>query len=189
MKATKVNIEWLKAMFLWLYTRPYEHDQRAFAAFLNYTENIDKRGPDLYPQIPSWFVFDVHTKFINWPQWTGKLEDIVLIHFMDGEAFSLYGRSAYDPSIPKVRNNPMPLFLGDDLRTKLDEMDVEPAAGVWTIPGMRELMAQQWQSKPALRQLCGILPNVDSSFKGYGWIAKELNVTDPNAGLILIDRT
>jgi hypothetical protein len=39
----------------------------------------------------------------NRPQWTGALERIQLIHFVDGAAFSLYGRGGWDASIPLER--------------------------------------------------------------------------------------
>merc|ERR1719193_1923562 len=180
MKSTTVNVEWLKAMFHWLYTRPYEHDQRAFAAFLNYTENVDVRGPEFLPEIPSWFVFDVHNKFINWPDWAGNLEDVVLIHFMDGEAFSLYGRSSYDPSIPQVKTNPMYLFLSNRVRDEVDRTEIGGADWVWSVGLLEHFMMTARREKTKLRSLCGILPNIESAYKGYGWVARELNVTDPD---------
>ena len=43
--------------------------------------------------------FDAVNKFPHWPSWTGNIHDIFLIHFVDGSAYSLYGRDTDDPSI------------------------------------------------------------------------------------------
>ncbi|CAE7595411.1 unnamed protein product, partial [Symbiodinium necroappetens] len=48
---------WLFELVRWLYDHPYEHDQRAMGAFLNYTEKISADLEEL-PAIPSWHVFD-----------------------------------------------------------------------------------------------------------------------------------
>lgn len=37
---------------------------------------------------------------MNWPNWHGSLEKIYLLHFVDGAAYSLYGRGEWDASIP-----------------------------------------------------------------------------------------
>eukprot|EP00913_Durusdinium_trenchii_P001319 g1217.t1 len=75
-RANEKTHAWLFEMLRWLYNHPYEHDQRAISAFLNYTERISLK--------------------------------LILVHFVDGSAFSLYGRPSWDPSIPAEKR------LGDD---------------------------------------------------------------------------
>merc|ERR1711920_344145 len=93
---------WLFELVRWLYDHPFEHDQRAISAFLTYTERISAE-PDELPPVPNWHVFDVDNTFINWNSWEGHYDDLVLVHFVDGSAFSLYGRPSWDPSIPTAK--------------------------------------------------------------------------------------
>ena len=78
-------VNWLRELTVWLYNHPYEHDQRAMSAFLNYTEKVsfpkrDKKPTERVagldyndiessripyynydwapPDIPEWSVFD-----------------------------------------------------------------------------------------------------------------------------------
>ncbi|CAD7951954.1 unnamed protein product [Amoebophrya sp. A120] len=173
MKSTPRMEEWMKQLIIWLYHHPYEHDQRAMSAFLNYTEKVafpkhveedlhgssgaetigdgdnlgqvDDAGESTFcseqgddevvekmavneetgadepppeetpsaatknkqhlwypPEVPHWFVFEPNNKYVNWPYWTGKMDEILLIHFLDGSAYSLYGRGDWDASIPVV---------------------------------------------------------------------------------------
>ena len=53
LKATPAVVEWTRFLLVWLYQHPYEHDQRAMSALLNYTEKVSlseergHRGPSL----------------------------------------------------------------------------------------------------------------------------------------------
>eukprot|EP00392_Amoebophrya_sp_AT5.2_P008343 g8364.t1 len=74
MRATPTMIRWLEELLLWLYHHPYEHDQRAMSAFLNYTERVALPEPGertqhkwAAPPVPHWFVFEPYNRFINWP--------------------------------------------------------------------------------------------------------------------------
>eukprot|EP00397_Hematodinium_sp_SG-2012_P061288 GEMP01080924.1.p1 GENE.GEMP01080924.1~~GEMP01080924.1.p1 ORF type:complete len:227 (+),score=38.31 GEMP01080924.1:79-681(+) len=167
-KATDTNVEWVKALFRWLYTHPYEHDQRAMSAFLNYTEKVIPRNEDETPTVPPWYVFDVENHFINWPDWTGELDDIVLIHFVDGSAYSLYGRDVYDPSIPKKRDRMMEIFYNDGV-VPLDADLVDP----WSVPAVKKIVMEARHDEVKEKEVCGILPNIKTSFHGLGWIALE----------------
>lgn len=40
LKSTPRMVHWLQELLIWLYNHPYEHDQRAMSAFLNYTERV-----------------------------------------------------------------------------------------------------------------------------------------------------
>ncbi|CAD7922901.1 unnamed protein product [Amoebophrya sp. A25] len=150
LKSTPTMTRWLWELLVWLYQHPYEHDQRAMSAFLNYTEKVSfpAHNPNLGgerengngyaapgdesqsgeqgqgaqegkpknhvsevdhvwhpPPVPRWFVFEPHNHFVNWPGWTGSLDEIKLIHFLDGAAYSLYGRGDWDASIPENRRS------------------------------------------------------------------------------------
>eukprot|EP00439_Symbiodinium_sp_Y106_P024284 s3131_g2.t4 len=93
---------WLFELVRWLYDHPYEHDQRAMGAFLNYTEKISA-DPEELPAVPSWHVFDEENIFINYGSWLGDFNQLTIVHFVDGSAFSLYGRPSWDASIPTAK--------------------------------------------------------------------------------------
>jgi len=180
---------WLFQLLRWLYDHPYEHDQRAISAFLNYTERV-AAGSDELPAVPRWHVFDVDNEFINWNSWEGRYEELQLVHFVDGSAFSLYGRPSWDPSIPEAKRLqaqrsegiavPEPQG-GEAASSELSPMEAfylsSSAAGVapeelWTAaPELRQLLDQQRKPKPKVKQRCGILPMVSSAHSGYGWLA------------------
>ncbi|CAE7713149.1 LIP5 [Symbiodinium necroappetens] len=89
-RSTRVVVDWLLSVLVWMYHHPYEHDQKTFSAFLNYTERVSKDDLDL-PQIPLWDTLDPINQFVT-PDtfegngWTGDLENIVIYHFLNGEA-------------------------------------------------------------------------------------------------------
>ncbi|CAE8642975.1 unnamed protein product, partial [Polarella glacialis] len=51
------TVNWLFQLLRWLYDHPFEHDQRAIGAFLNYTEKV-AATPEEMPAVPRWHVFD-----------------------------------------------------------------------------------------------------------------------------------
>ena len=51
------------------------------------------------PDVPEWSVLDANQLFINWPEWTGDIDSVVLVHFVDGAAYTLYGRGDWDASV------------------------------------------------------------------------------------------
>jgi len=180
---------WLFHLLRWLYDHPYEHDQRAISAFLNYTERIAAEPREL-PPVPRWNAFDVDNEFVNWNAWEGRYEELQLVHFVDGSAFSLYGRPSWDPSIPEAKRRSAELGEGSVLQevqsagaagAELSPMEAfyRPggAAGaspedLWAAdPQLRRLMDAQRRPRPKVRQRCGILPMVQSAHSGYGWLA------------------
>jgi len=175
---------WLFWLVRWLYDHPYEHDQRAISALLNYTERVAAEPHEL-PPVPRWNAFDVDNEFINFPSWEGRYEDLQMVHFVDGSAFSLYGRASWDPSIPEAKRQSADLrertTFPEDAGAELTPMEAfyRPggAAGVppedlWAAaPELRRLLDARRKPKPKVRQRCGILPMVASAHSGYGWLA------------------
>eukprot|EP00927_Polykrikos_kofoidii_P018837 TRINITY_DN18779_c0_g1_i2.p1 TRINITY_DN18779_c0_g1~~TRINITY_DN18779_c0_g1_i2.p1 ORF type:complete len:732 (+),score=68.42 TRINITY_DN18779_c0_g1_i2:284-2479(+) len=172
---------WLFELVRWLFDHPYEHDQRAIAGFLNYTERIAANSQEL-PPVPRWDVFDVNNIFVNFGSWEGRTyEDLVLVHFVDGSAFSLYGRSASDPSVPQAKLEQ--IFFeqsgapAEDLAGPMEAFYKESAVAaapeeIWDkVPALRRLMDSKRVPFPAKKQPCGILPGVHSAHEGYGWIS------------------
>jgi len=100
-RSTRVVVDWLLSVLVWMYHHPYEHDQKTFSAFLNYTERVSKDDLDL-PQIPAWDTLDPINQFVT-PDtfegngWTGDLENIVIYHFLNGESDTA-GGTGLDPS-------------------------------------------------------------------------------------------
>lgn len=89
-RSTEVVRAWLLNVILWMYHHPYEHDQKTFSAFLNYTETV-QREPLTFPRIPPWDTLDPVNRFVT-PDtfegngWMGDLEEIVIYHFLNGES-------------------------------------------------------------------------------------------------------
>eukprot|EP00913_Durusdinium_trenchii_P017893 g16812.t1 len=79
-----------------MYHHPYEHDQKTFSAFLNYTE----QDPLDLPPIPSWDTLDPINQFVT-PDifegngWMGDLDKILIYHFLNGDSDT---GSGLDPS-------------------------------------------------------------------------------------------
>eukprot|EP00434_Breviolum_minutum_P038514 symbB.v1.2.034164.t2/scaffold4362.1/size40683/3 len=91
--------DWLLAVIVWMYHHPYEHDQKTFSAFLNYTERVAQDPLDL-PEIPPWETLDPINQFVT-PDifegngWMGDLDKILIYHFLNGESDT---GSGLDPS-------------------------------------------------------------------------------------------
>lgn len=174
---------WLFELVRWLYDNPYEHDQRAISAFLNYTEKISAKSSQM-PPVPRWFVFDVDNTFVNWNSWEGRYERLQLVHFVDGSAFSLYGRPSWDPSIPEAKVAEADGWVHEDESAVVDTpmqafyvreaIDADPEDFFGAAPALKRLLDAQVKPRPALRQACGILPSVETANKGYGWIVEAL---------------
>ncbi|CAJ1356860.1 unnamed protein product [Effrenium voratum] len=98
-RSTETVADWLLAVIVWMYHHPYEHDQKTFSAFLNYTERVTKEPLDL-PKIPAWDTLDPINQFVT-PDtfegngWMGDLEKILIYHFLNGESDT---GSGLDPS-------------------------------------------------------------------------------------------
>lgn len=188
LRARPAAHRWLWELMRWLYDHPYEHDQRAISAFLNYTERI-AAGPGRLPPVPPWNAFDPDNEFVNWNSWEGRYEKLQLVHFVDGSAFSLYGRPSWDPSIPEAKRRSaerregieLPEEEGAEAPAQQTPMEAfYGAAGavsaapedLWAVaPELRRLLDAQRKPKPKVRQRCGILPGVMSAHSGYGWLA------------------
>lgn len=98
-RATPAVKDWLLGVLVWMYHHPYEHDQKTFSAFLNYTERVAQDPLDL-PEIPPWDTLDPINQFVT-PDifegngWMGDLDKIIIYHFLNGESDT---GSGLDPS-------------------------------------------------------------------------------------------
>ncbi|CAJ1397797.1 unnamed protein product [Effrenium voratum] len=200
-RSSEKTHRWLFEMVRWLYDHPYEHDQRAIGAFLNYTERISISEEEL-PPIPRWHVFDEENSFINYGSWLGDFDQLVLVHFVDGSAFSLYGRPSWDPSIPLAKKQQVEASesgaeSGPATSTMDEFYDLEAAAQPQLDGRLRALLQSKVRAKPERlgavlhlsnqqhymnvgsnrwprkKQKCGILPMVVSAHPGYGWLAEH----------------
>ncbi|CAJ1434053.1 unnamed protein product, partial [Effrenium voratum] len=176
-RSSEKTHRWLFEMVRWLYDHPYEHDQRAIGAFLNYTERISISEEEL-PPIPRWHVFDEENSFINYGSWLGDFDQLVLVHFVDGSAFSLYGRPSWDPSIPLAKKQQVEASesgaeSGPATSTMDEFYDLEAAAQPQLDGRLRALLQSKVRAKPEKKQKCGILPMVVSAHPGYGWLAEH----------------
>eukprot|EP00933_Yihiella_yeosuensis_P007190 TRINITY_DN112119_c0_g1_i1.p1 TRINITY_DN112119_c0_g1~~TRINITY_DN112119_c0_g1_i1.p1 ORF type:complete len:478 (-),score=60.81 TRINITY_DN112119_c0_g1_i1:240-1616(-) len=174
---------WLFELLRWLYDNPYEHDQRAISAFLNYTEKISAKAEDL-PPVPRWHVFDVDNTFINIGSWLGNYEELQLVHFVDGSAFSLYGRESWDASVTEVKKKRLEAEskgLAASLKSDESAMDLFyrdevaslPPDKLWDeAPYLRQRLDATKKPRPVKRQKCSILPNIATAHPGYGWLTE-----------------
>lgn len=105
-RSTGVVRKWLLGVLVWMYNHPYEHDQKTFSAFLNYTETVSSSPLDL-PEIPKWDTLDPINQFVT-PDtfegngWSGDIDAIVIYHFLNGESDT---GSGLDPSGTWSREN------------------------------------------------------------------------------------
>lgn len=52
------------------------------------------------------------------------MEELILVHFVDGSAFSLYGRPSWDPSIPEEK-------VEKQVNSSMEDF-YAPEAGSWS---------------------------------------------------------
>lgn len=93
-KSTPRVRAWLLSLIAWIYNHPYDHDQKTFSAFLNHTETVSSKPLDL-PEIPPWGILDPINEFVTANKfegngWMGRLEHIIIYHFLNGESDNVY---------------------------------------------------------------------------------------------------
>lgn len=84
---------WLATLLSWMYEHPYEHDQKAFSAFLRAGERVafDHELPMGPEQTPRWNFLDPETQYVSARHvdvagWTGDADDIVAFHLLHGDS-------------------------------------------------------------------------------------------------------
>merc|ERR1719456_1139413 len=58
-------VHWLREYLTWMYTHPYENDQRCISAFLNYTEKV-AMNLTLPVPVPPWDILDVNEEWVHY---------------------------------------------------------------------------------------------------------------------------
>eukprot|EP00927_Polykrikos_kofoidii_P010109 TRINITY_DN14281_c1_g1_i1.p1 TRINITY_DN14281_c1_g1~~TRINITY_DN14281_c1_g1_i1.p1 ORF type:complete len:746 (+),score=101.77 TRINITY_DN14281_c1_g1_i1:200-2239(+) len=105
MKAHPDTADFLASLMTWLWHHPYEFSQKAFSGFLG-VEKISSESIEgmLFERMPRWNILDPMNGFVtsivyhkHVEGWTGRLEEIVIYHFLDGtggvdESTSVEGR-------------------------------------------------------------------------------------------------
>jgi len=84
---------WLTSLLAWMYEHPYEHDQKAFSAFLRAGERVafDHELPLSSEETPTWAFLDPETEFVSARHvdvagWTGDPDMIVAFHLLHGDS-------------------------------------------------------------------------------------------------------
>ncbi|CAD7940851.1 unnamed protein product [Amoebophrya sp. A120] len=94
-RSTEAVVLWLVDVLHWMYDHPYEHDQKCFSAYLNYTEPVTMRWdqlPRTQPAVPRWDTLDPIQQFVTalvveGNGWMGdSWRDMVLFHFLHGDS-------------------------------------------------------------------------------------------------------
>ncbi|CAD7946461.1 unnamed protein product [Amoebophrya sp. A120] len=90
-RATDAVIAWLIDVISWMYSHPYEHDQKCFAHWLDHTERVTFRPLPRSTKVPQWALLDSVQKFVTAAVvegngWMGKIENIVLFHWLHGDS-------------------------------------------------------------------------------------------------------
>ncbi|CAD7956903.1 unnamed protein product [Amoebophrya sp. A25] len=93
-KATRNVVAWLVDVLSWMYEHPYEHDQKCFSAYLNFTEPITMKWWQLPRSgpLPRWSTLDPREHFITAAVVEGNgwmassWRQIVLFHFLHGDS-------------------------------------------------------------------------------------------------------
>eukprot|EP00747_Dinoflagellata_sp_TGD_P020911 gnl/TRDRNA2_/TRDRNA2_128139_c1_seq1.p1 gnl/TRDRNA2_/TRDRNA2_128139_c1~~gnl/TRDRNA2_/TRDRNA2_128139_c1_seq1.p1 ORF type:complete len:239 (-),score=14.12 gnl/TRDRNA2_/TRDRNA2_128139_c1_seq1:40-756(-) len=85
--------DWLGRLLSWMYEHPYEHDQKAFSAFLRAGERVafEHELPLGEEHMPLWGYLDPGTEFVSaWhvddAGWTGDPDKIVAFHLLHGDS-------------------------------------------------------------------------------------------------------
>ena len=170
-RSNEKTVNWMRALLQWLWDNPFEHDQRAMAAFLNYTERISK-PLETFPEVPPWHVLEPTNRWIHafapsskfHGYWHGSITDIVAMHFMDGSSAHLHGRSMEDDiSILYRKKSLMTAFYAADRdHTRHPGQDDH-------IVSVLEKWRQGDKPGPGERVACGMLPETESH-SGRGWV-------------------
>ena len=94
--------QWLLTLIEWMYSHPYEHDQKLVSAFLEAGEEVAPRsklpvgkGKGKSP-IPRWAYLESKTEFatakhVEDTGWTGSLHHMYVYHFLHGESDAAKG--------------------------------------------------------------------------------------------------
>eukprot|EP00929_Paragymnodinium_shiwhaense_P098125 TRINITY_DN59660_c0_g1_i1.p1 TRINITY_DN59660_c0_g1~~TRINITY_DN59660_c0_g1_i1.p1 ORF type:complete len:647 (-),score=128.63 TRINITY_DN59660_c0_g1_i1:7-1947(-) len=84
---------WLTNLLSWMYEHPYEHDQKAFNAFLRAGERVafDHELPVAAEDMPRWAFLDPETEFVSARHvdvagWYGDADRIVAFHMLHGDS-------------------------------------------------------------------------------------------------------
>lgn len=91
-RATENVRKWLVDITHWMYDHPYEHDQKAFAAWLDHTELVAHRELPRSGTLPRWGTLDpikqiVTAAVVEGNGWMSDThEDVVLFHFLHGDS-------------------------------------------------------------------------------------------------------
>jgi len=92
-KASKQTRSWLLQLLSWMYEHPYEHDQKAFSAFLRAGERVafEHELPIAPESVPMWAFLDPETEFVSARHvdvagWTGNPDRIVAFHLLHGDS-------------------------------------------------------------------------------------------------------
>lgn len=66
-KSSPNTVLWLVDVLHWMYEHPYEHDQKCFSAYLNYTEPVTMDWADLPRSgpLPHWDTLDPVRQFVT----------------------------------------------------------------------------------------------------------------------------
>eukprot|EP00746_Dinoflagellata_sp_MGD_P055519 gnl/MRDRNA2_/MRDRNA2_24148_c0_seq1.p1 gnl/MRDRNA2_/MRDRNA2_24148_c0~~gnl/MRDRNA2_/MRDRNA2_24148_c0_seq1.p1 ORF type:complete len:337 (-),score=55.10 gnl/MRDRNA2_/MRDRNA2_24148_c0_seq1:66-1031(-) len=168
-KAHPDTAELLVSLLVWLWHHPYEFSQKAFSAFLGVqnatdghwsslpTQTIDTDGL-LNLRMPRWAVLDPMNAFVTSAVydlgiegWTGKLEEIVIFHFLDGT-----GGVDTDHAIDGKYVNLYDLFYDNPL---VDLMDISRPLWAQDERIERALLRSRLPNPPARLAPCRILDN------------------------------
>ena len=149
-RATDTVITWLLDVINWMYSHPYEHDQKCFAHWLDHTERVTFRPlPRSTPDVPKWALLESVEKFVTAAVVEGNgwmsdsWQNIVLFHWLHGDSdsagasgdwlktsdvYKRYHESVEGPSgeggIMPPHFTMMDVFFGDDPVLSTDEMKV-----------------------------------------------------------------
>ncbi|CAJ1337173.1 unnamed protein product, partial [Effrenium voratum] len=84
---------WLQKLLVWMYQHPYEHDQKAFSAFLRAGERVafEEELTVRPEEMPRWGFLDPETEFVSARHvdvagWFGDADRIVAFHMLHGDS-------------------------------------------------------------------------------------------------------
>lgn len=146
---------WLEQLLVWMYEHPYEHDQKAFSAFLRAGERVafDEDLPVRPEDTPHWAFLDPETEFVSARHvdvagWTGDPDNIVAFHLLHGDSDDAEASRQF-AARHNMGSGYLPLLDLFFNQSELPELYSTPALPHRASPQLREAL---WRSRwPAPR--------------------------------------
>lgn len=161
-RSTSKVKEWLKKLLIWMYSHPYEHDQKLFSAFLRFGERVafDQELSVTAEETPTWRFLDPETQFVSARHvdaagWTGDPDQIVAFHMLHGDSDQAFASRQFAQR-NRLGVGYLPLLDLFFNQTELPELYKTPVLPHRLSPELKEALYRSWlpHPRPKVPQRC-----------------------------------